>query len=57
MSSDLRRIVKPLAQKAFSYHLLRYCRERGIRRRPYAWTRDRLLEAVQDGKLDPGLRD
>lgn len=57
MGPELRRLTSPLTPDALAHRVTEFYRQQGIRRRPSAWLRHALVEAMQEGITDPSLRD
>ena len=57
MGPELRRPTSPLTPDALAHRVTEFYRQQGIRRRPSAWLRHALVEAMQKGIIDPSLRD
>lgn len=49
--------IPHVSQQTFSYYYRNYCRLQHIRRRSYRWIKDQILNDLQDGKIDPNLRE
>ncbi len=57
MGPVLRRLTPPLTPDALAHRVTELYRQKGIRRRPSAWLRHALIEAMQKGVIEPSLRD
>ncbi len=57
MGPAMQDLARPLSRPAFSAVLHLYLREQGIRRRSYSWIRRKVSQAIQEGKIDPELRE